>query len=134
MVDLKIKLPKGFLNEEIRNGYVVSSQMKEVWAIELDLLVEFDRVCKEIGVKYFLDSGTLLGAVRHKGFIPWDDDIDVSMLREDYDRLVQRGPSLFKAPYFFQCAYTDEGYYRFHAQLRNSETTGMLPYEKHRLG
>lgn len=130
MVDLKLKIPEGFLEEEERCGYVVSKQMKEVWAVELDMFVELDRVCRKHNIKYFASGGTMLGAVRHKGFIPWDDDIDVMMLRSEYDKLCAVGPSEFKHPYFFQTEYTDPGSLRGHAQLRNSETTGILESEK----
>ena len=129
MLPIKIDLPEGFLDEEERCGYLVSSKMKKLWAVELDLLAELDRVCKKHNLQYFADSGTLLGAVRHKGFIPWDDDIDVVMLREDYDYLIQKCAGEFKHPYFLQSAYTDDGYLRTHAQLRNSMTTMMLPNE-----
>ena len=60
--------------------------MEEIKKVELDALCELDRVCKAHGLSYFLAYGTLLGALRHQGFIPWDDDIDVYMPREDYER------------------------------------------------
>ena len=118
-----------FFKEETRNGYTISSKMKQVWAVELELLNELDRVCRALGVKYFLDSGTLLGAVRDNHFIPWDDDIDVIMLREDYEVLKKRGVGLFNDSYHFQCAYTDVDYQRGHAQLRKKNTCAMIPYE-----
>lgn len=63
--------------------------MSQTKKIGLDILVEFDKFCKAHGLQYFLVYGTLLGAVRHKGYIPWDDDIDVAMFREDYERLYE---------------------------------------------
>ena len=64
-----------------------SLSLEEVKSCELDILLTFDSICKENGLKYYLAGGTLLGAIRHKGFIPWDDDIDVCMPRKDYMRL-----------------------------------------------
>ena len=63
------------------------TDIKEMQHIALDVLIYLDKVCSKYGLKYFIVDGTLLGAVRHKGFIPWDDDIDVWMPRADYDRL-----------------------------------------------
>ena len=129
MVPLKITLPEHFLDEEERCGYVVSHEMKKVWAVMLDLLAEFDRVCKKNNLKYQASWGTLLGAVRHKGFIPWDDDMDVQMFREDYDKLCTIGPSEFRHPYFFQSKKTDPGANTFFCKLRNSETTALSSSE-----
>ena len=81
-----------FLKEEYRNGYLITEKMKKVWAVELDLLSELDRVCKKYNIKYYAAFGTLLGAIRDKGFIPWDDDIDVWLLRDEYERLKQVAP------------------------------------------
>ncbi len=127
MVDLNLKLPDSFFLEEKRDGYLVKAQMKELWAIQLDMLCELDRVCKKYGLKYILDFGTLLGAVRHHGFIPWDDDLDVSMLREDYDKLMEVGPKEFSHPYFFQTFQTDKGYDNSTAKLRRSDTAFIEP-------
>ena len=129
MVPLKITLPEHFLDEEERCGYVVSHEMKKVWAVMLDLLAEFDRVCKKNNLNYQASWGTLLGAVRHKGYIPWDDDMDVQMFREDYDKLCTIGPSEFRHPYFFQSKITDPGAGSFFCILRNSETTALSSSE-----
>lgn len=132
MVNLKIQLPDGFLNEEVRCGYTVTRQRKEVWAVELDLLNEFNRVCNKYNLKYCADGGTLLGAIRHQGFIPWDDDLDIAMLRSDFEKLNEVAPTEFKKPYFWQTEETDKGSARGHAQLRNSSTTSIIKAEYER--
>lgn len=118
-------LPEDFFKEEVRCDFLVTEKRKKIWAIELDLLLELDRICNEHDIKYFLIGGTLLGAVRHKGFIPWDDDIDVAMLREDYERFQKIAPNEFKSPYFFQTPYTDDGYFFSFAKLRNGNTSAI---------
>ena len=130
MVDLKIELPDGFLEEEVRCDYTVTKDIKEVWAIEIDLLMQLDEVCKKHNLKYYITDGVMLGTVRHKGFIPWDDDIDVTMFRDDYEKLLKVAETEFKYPYFLQTEYSDPGCLRGHAQLRNSATTGILKTEE----
>lgn len=82
---------KFFLGEE-REGFYVEEKMKRAWAAQMEVLTELDRICKKEGIRYFAESGTLLGAVRHKGFIPWDDDIDIAMTRDAYHKLFQAAP------------------------------------------
>ena len=126
---IKTKLPVGFLDEEVRCGYTVSSEMKAVWAVELDLLKQIDSLCGRHGIQYYACAGTMLGAVRHKGMIPWDDDIDIMLLRSDYEKFCNYANE-FEEPYFFQTEFTDRSSMRGHAQLRNSETTAILEYDK----
>ena len=96
--------------------------MTELQQVEFDLLKEFIRVCEKHSLTYYLIGGSALGAVRHKGFIPGDDDIDVGMPREDYDKLMSLHDE-FKHPYFLQNFRTDRKYPLNFAKLRNSETT-----------
>lgn len=122
---ISIDLPNGFLDKEVRCGYTVSKEMKEVWAVELDLLKQFQKVCETHDLMYFAFGGTLLGAIRHNGFIPWDDDIDVIMLREDFNKLCSLSKE-FSEPYELQFYENTPGYLTGHAQLRNKQTTGVL--------
>ena len=109
------------------------SSLKKIQKAELYLLVEFDKVCREQGLTYFLDSGTALGAIRHGGFIPWDDDIDVSMPRKDYDRFMEIGQSYLPDNVFLQNRRTEKNYIRYAAKLRLKGTvfpeTDGVPYE-----
>lgn len=129
MLPIKIKLPDHFLEEEERDGYLISPEMKKVWAILLDLFSEFQRVCDKYHIQWWADAGTILGAARHKGMIPWDDDIDVMLMRDEYEKLCKVAEKEFKYPYFFQTEETDKESARGHAQLRNSKTTGILKNE-----
>lgn len=81
---LGFELTEDFFTDEERSGFKVNSLMKRCWGAQLQVLQDFDRVCSKHGLKWYAFCGTLLGAVRHKGFIPWDDDMDVCMMRSDY--------------------------------------------------
>ena len=81
--------------------------LEEVKEVELNELIELDRICREHGLTYLLAYGTLLGAVRHKGFIPWDDDIDVMMPREDYERLIEHFDEWTNNPNYRIALYRD---------------------------
>ena len=74
-------------------------QLREIKDIELDILIAFNKFCQDNNLKYYLSGGTLLGAIRHKGFIPWDDDIDVCMPRPDYERLMKIFPNIYMNKY-----------------------------------
>lgn len=84
-----MNIPGGYLNGEIRDGFYVESTMKKAWAAEIEVLNEVDRICRQHDIQYFADWGTLLGTIRHKGFVQWDDDMDITMKREDYTRFCQ---------------------------------------------
>lgn len=83
---MRLEIPEDFYKEEVRNDFLITSEMKHCWASELKILSVIDDICQKHQIKYFAYYGTLLGAIRHKGFVPWDDDIDIAFLREDYDK------------------------------------------------
>lgn len=129
MNNIKIKLSDSFFEPEIRSGCYVDLERKKIWAVELDLLNEFFRVCHEYDIEAYVVAGTLLGAIRHKGFIPWDDDVDVCMNRDNFERLCSVADKAFKYPYFFQTARNDQTFFSTTARLRNSDTTGIVAWE-----
>lgn len=105
----------------------MSINREELFLCLTEILKEFDRVCKKNNLQYYLFAGTLLGAIRHKGIIPWDDDIDVAMPRADYNKLLELSATEFGEKFFLQTPATDKGYHKAFAKLRNSETT-EIPY------
>ena len=84
-----MEFDREFFYDEVQDGFYVPGIMKRAWAAQLELLSEIDRICKKWNILYFITYGTLLGAVRHEGFIPWDDDIDIIMFRKDYEKFFQ---------------------------------------------
>ncbi len=98
--------------------------IRRVREIELDLLRKLKTVCAEHDLQIYMIYGTLLGAVRHSGIIPGDDDIDVALLREDFDKLIQLTDE-FQGKYFLQTPYNDEAFYGGYIKLRNLETTAV---------
>ncbi|MBR4710794.1 MAG: LicD family protein [Clostridia bacterium] len=97
--------------------------LKRIKCIETDILKAFIDCCKELKLRYFLLGGTLLGAVRHSGFIPWDDDIDVGMFRKDYQVFLSKAQRILPDYYFVQCLQTEENQLNNFAKIRDSRTT-----------
>lgn len=95
---------------------------------ELEILENFISCCDKMNLTYYVGFGTLLGAIRHKGFIPWDDDIDVCMPRADYDKFISNGINFLPKNYFIQTMDSDPNYALNFAKLRDSDTT---LFEKH---
>lgn len=96
--------------------------LRRVQLEQLGMLIEFDRICKENNLSYQLFAGTLLGAIRHNGFIPWDDDIDVAMLRDDYEKFINICNDNLSPDYFLQNYKTDPYYFRQFSRIRKNNT------------
>ena len=108
--------------------------MNPLQAKQLDILKAFIRVCEKHNLTYFLVYGTALGAIRHKGFIPWDDDIDVGMPRADYEKYIQLQSEYEGTPYFIQTFKSDPCYIYNYAKLRDSSTTFLEnAFKNHRI-
>ena len=109
-------------DEEIRCDFLVTQEIKKLWAVEMDLALQLQKICQKHNIKYFAAGGTLLGAVRHKGFIPWDNDMDFLMPQPDYEKFCQIAPIELKEPYYFQKTFAL-------SRIRNSNTTAFTKRE-----
>lgn len=89
---------------------------------QLEIVDEFDRICRKYNLQYFLDSGSALGAIRHQGFIPWDDDVDVAMMRDDYDIFMKIAPKELKPDFYLQNSYNEPNFLVPCAKLRMNNT------------
>ncbi len=110
---------------------IVGEEFRRLQLVQLEMLREFDRVCRKNQITYSMEGGTLLGAVRHKGYIPWDDDADIAMLREDYDRFKQVCNQLNPDICFFQDHSTDPEYRWGYGKLRRTGTTFVRVGQEH---
>jgi lipopolysaccharide cholinephosphotransferase len=105
-------------------------ELRKMQLIQIELLREFDRVCRKHGIRYIIASGTLLGAVRYGGFIPWDDDIDIEMLRSDYEKF-SRAANEMNERIFFQTHKSDKAYPWLYGKLRMNGTAAVRVGQEH---
>lgn len=117
------------LKQEEICGHLVTTEVKKLWSTQLELLELLKSICHKHNIKYFASAGTLLGAVRHKGFIPWDDDIDIVMFADDYEKFCDIAASEITGDYFFQHYKTEPGFSAGMARIRKSSTTAVTKYE-----
>jgi lipopolysaccharide cholinephosphotransferase len=127
---MEINVPNGFLSGEIRDGFYIEQMMKKIWACMIKIIAEIDRICRKYDITYFADWGTLLGAVRHKGFIPWDDDIDIGMLRPDYERFNAVVEDELPKGWKFLNIYNQK---EWNNQFERVVTDGFVRYDKEHL-
>lgn len=106
-MEKELEFSADFFKTEVRDGFEIPAMMKRAWAAQMEVLHVVAGVCKNNGIRYFADGGTLLGAVRHKGMIPWDDDIDICVVREEYNRLIQVLPKALPHGFVVAGMYAD---------------------------
>ncbi|MCM1302717.1 MAG: LicD family protein [Lachnospiraceae bacterium] len=117
-----LDFPKEFFLGETRSDFYVEPMMKCAWAAQLEVLAVIERICNKYGIRYFADWGTLLGAVRHKGFIPWDDDTDICMLREDFDRFIAVAEKELPEDHHLFSIDTNRNWTQFFARIINASS------------
>lgn len=117
-----MQVTNSYYEDEIRDGFYVPGMMKRAWAASIEVLEEIIRICKKHNIQYFADAGTLLGAIRHKGFIPWDDDLDICMVREEYTRFLEVAPGELPERYDLVSIQTSDEYDQVFARLVNRRT------------
>ena len=117
------------LKEELICDHLVTSEVKRLWQVEMSCFEEVAKICKKYNLRYYASGGTLLGAVRHQGFIPWDDDMDIVMPYSDYVKFCDIASRVLPSPFFLQDYRTEPGFGPGLARVRNSDTTGCTHYE-----
>lgn len=106
-MEKELEFSADYFKTEVRDGFEIPAMMKRAWAAQMEVLHVVAGVCKNNEIRYFADGGTLLGAVRHKGMIPWDDDIDICVVREEYNRLIQVLPKALPHGFVVAGMYAD---------------------------
>ena len=113
----RIELSEQFYEDEVREGFYIPSAIKKAWGAEIQILNELDKVCRKLGIRYFAAWGTFLGAVRHGGYVPWDDDLDICMLRDDYNKFLDEGLKLMPKGFTVYNLETKKSHDQFLANL-----------------
>lgn len=113
--------PESYFETEEICGFAVNSMMKRAWAAGLEIYVEVKRICDKYQIPVFADYGTLLGTIRHKGYIPWDDDIDLCMKREDFERFKEIAPSELDDFLVMKCLDNDVEHTNAILRINNGE-------------
>lgn len=112
---------------ETRDGFYIEPMMKCAWATQLEVMCVIKQICEKYDIPYFAYYGTLLGTIRHKGFIPWDDDMDICMLRKDYQRFLEVAPRELTGEYHINSPYTQDEYTYVFSRILNASSISYDP-------
>ena len=118
-------IPEEFLESEVRSGFYISAEMKRGWAAILDILGAIAEICERHSLRWWMDWGSLIGVARHRGFIPWDDDIDISMLRADYMKFIEAAPKELPEGYCIFNAFNTPDYYDSGTRVANNASVKL---------
>lgn len=122
-----MNFPETYFEDEVVAGYFIDARMKCCWAATLEVLQVIDKICKKYNIPYFAEWGTLLGTVRHGGFIPWDDDMDICMKRPDYERFVKVLERELPKGYDYLNYHNQEDYWDVMTRVVNSSEINYKP-------
>lgn len=122
-----IPFERSFFQGEQRDDFFVEPRTKCIWAAEMEVLAEINQICINHDLHWFAYWGTLLGAARHKGFIPWDDDIDICMFRSDYNKFMHYAESELPAGFLMRNPYMDNDWNQPLCMIKNSDKIDYSP-------
>ena len=122
-----MNFPETYFEDEVVAGYFIDARMKCCWAATLEVLQVIDKICKKYNIPYFAEWGTLLGTVRHGGFIPWDDDMDICMKRPDYERFLKVLDRELPKGYDYLNYHNQEDYWDVMTRVVNSSEINYKP-------
>lgn len=114
-----------FYIDEVREGFFIPGMVKRCWAVQLDILDLVCQICDRHGISWFANYGTLIGAARHNGFVPWDDDLDICMLRDDYDRFLSVAQEELPEGYLVINVYNSLEYNNFLTRITNGSSINI---------
>ena len=116
-----------FFRDEVRNGFFIPTAVKQAWAAQLQVLDVVEKICKKHNITYFADWGTILGTVRHGGYVPWDDDMDICMKREDYIRFKEVAKTELPEKFCIHDYEHKEDHWLFLSRVVNNEHICFTP-------
>lgn len=124
---MTVKYDLSYFEDEVREGFYIPGMMKRLWAEQLDILEKVRQICDRHQIKWFADYGTLIGSARHAGYIPWDDDLDICMLREDLNRFMEVAQDELPKEYLVLDAITEDRYENFLVRITNGANINFTP-------
>ena len=122
-----LEFQEDFFKPQIRDGFFVDATMKTMWAADMEVVARISAICEKYNIQWYAAYGTLLGAIRHEGFVPWDDDMDIWVMRKGYTKLMEVLPKELPEGYLIQSCFSEDGYNQFHTCINNGRGVSVRP-------